>query len=449
MPNFPRFRRVALGALGALAGLAVLAPTSSMAVVSNTADAETGNFSQWCGQHSAVPLQIVTAPVRDGKYAYRTEIRDGQLIYGTERSEVANGPTLCGKDTYTDGEENYTAVSVYLDPSFPKYSDWSLVTQFKGPHTGTPPMQISLQNDKWSVTGSGRVTPRPRWEFGSAQRGIWNDFVLRAKWSPDPKVGWFEMYHQGKLVIPKTYTATMYLDEGVATPLFLSVGQYRSLDNSGTSIMTVDAVRVGSTMAEVVPGSATTTTTAPPATTTTTAPRATTTTTTAPPATTTTTIAPVAASQVFGAIADSRVEEATPDANHGLSGYLNTDGASAKRQASYIMFSTTGLSGTVTSAKVRLYVSYGSVDGPAAYSTSNSWTERGLTWNNRPLPSGTALGDQGSISPGTWIEYDATNVVRGNGTFSFALTQTSSDSAATNSREVSTNKPQLVVQTTA
>lgn len=443
MPNFPRYRRMAL-ALGVLAGLAVLAPTSSSAGVSNTADAETGDFSQWCGQHSAVPLQVVSAPVRDGRFAYRTEIRDGQLIYGTERSEMANGPTLCGKDTYTAGEENYTAVSVYLDPSFPKYADWSLVTQFKGPHTGTPPMQISLQNDKWSVTGSGRVSPRPRWEFGSVQRGVWNDFVLRAKWSPDPKVGWFEMYHQGKLVIPKTYTSTMYLDNGVATPLFLSVGQYRSLDNSGTSIMTVDAVRVGSTMAEVLPGSATTTTAAP-ATTTTTAPPATTTT-TAPPATTTTT-APVRAPQVFGAVADSRVEEANPDANLGLSGYQITDGAAGKRQASYFMFSATGVSGTVISAKVRLYVSYGSVDGPAMYPTSSAWTERGLTWNNRPLPSGTALGDVGSISPGTWIEYDVTSMVRGNGTFSFALTQTSSDSAATNSREVSTNKPQLVVQT--
>jgi hypothetical protein len=446
MPNLHRFRRTA-ATVGVLAGLAVLAPTSSGAVVSNIADAETGDFSQWCGEHSAVPLQIVTAPVRDGRFAYRTEIRDGQLIYGTERSEMANGPNLCGKDTYTEGEENYTAVSVYLDPSFPRYSDWSLVTQFKGPHTGTPPMLISLQNDKWSVMGSGRVSPRPRWEFGSVKRGIWNDFVLRAKWSPDPKVGWFEMYHQGKLVIPKTYTATMYLDDGVATPLFLSVGQYRSLDNNGTSIMTVDAVRVGSTMAEVAPGSATTTTTAAPATTTTTAPPATTTT-TAPPATTTTTVAPVSSSQVFGAVADSRVEEARPDYNLGLSGYQITDGTSGQRQESYFMFSTTGISGTVTSAKVRLYVSYGSVDGPAMYSTSSSWTERGLTWNNRPLPTGSALGDVGSISPGTWIEYDVTSVVRGNGTFSFALSQTSSDSASTNSREVSTNKPQLVVQTT-
>jgi hypothetical protein len=217
-------------------------------------DAETGDASQWCGVHSAVPvLPVVSAPVRDGKYAFKSEIQDGKLIYDTERSEYANGPTLCGKDTYTEGEENYTAVSVFPTAGFPVYNFWSLVTQFKGPHTGTPPMQIALQNDTFSIVGSGRISPRPSWKIAALKRGAWNDFIIHAKWSPDASTGWFEVYYQGQLVIPKTFTSTMYLDNGVATPLFLSVGQYRSLDNSGTSTLYVDAVKVGPTLESVKP----------------------------------------------------------------------------------------------------------------------------------------------------------------------------------------------------
>src|SRR5438477_4965143 len=45
-----------------------------------------------------------------------------------------------------------------------------------------------------------------------------------------------------------------------------------------------------------------------------------------------------------------------------------------------------GLSGPVQNAKVRLYGSGTSatVNGPAIYTTSSTWTETGLTWNNRP-----------------------------------------------------------------
>lgn len=234
---------------------ATTAPAPVAGSLSFVGNAETADTGQWCHEHSAVDLPApVTSPVRDGRYAYRTEVRDGAEIYGTERSELANGPTLCGKDTYTDGEENYTAFSVHPAANFPKYSHWSLVAQFKGPRTGTPPLQVSLVNDTWEILGSGRVSPRPRWTVGTLKRGIWNDFVIHARWSPDPKVGWFEVYHQGRLVVPKTYTATMYLDSGVATPLFLSVGQYRdTAPTSGTAVLHVDAVKVGSTLAAVTP----------------------------------------------------------------------------------------------------------------------------------------------------------------------------------------------------
>lgn len=171
-------------------------------------------------------------------------------------------------------------------------------------------------------------------------------------------------------------------------------------------------------------------------------------TTTTASSTTTTTVPAVHQSLVVGPTADSRVEEASPDRNLGLAGLLNTNAAPGIGQEFYITFSPAGLSGTVVSAQVRLYVAYGSVDGPGIYSTSSLWTERGLTWNNRPDRSSTALADVGAIGPGTWIEYDVSSVVTGDGTYSFALAQVSWDSTGVNSREAALNRPQLVIHTT-
>jgi hypothetical protein len=170
--------------------------------------------------------------------------------------------------------------------------------------------------------------------------------------------------------------------------------------------------------------------------------------TTAAPSTTTTTVPADRQTFAVAPTADSRVEEASPDRNLGLAASLNTNGAPGFRQESYITFSPAGLSGTVTSAKVRFYVSYGSVDGPGIYATSGTWTERGLTWANRPPRSETALADVGAIGPGTWIEYDVSSVVTGDGTYSFALAQISWDSTGVNSREAAVNHPQLVIHTT-
>jgi chitodextrinase len=219
--------------------------------VSFVGDAETGNASQWCFVHSALPVGVVTSPVRDGRYAYKSEVRDGALIYSTERSEYSNGPNVCDRDKFVAGEETWTAVSVYLPLDFPKYSHWSLVTQFKEPFGGTPPQQINLQNDQWSIVGAASISPRPRWVLGGVRRGAWTDFLVHHKWSPDRSVGFVEVYVNGALALPKTFTRTMEN----TNPLFLSVGYYRDTSaTTGPATLYVDAVRVGTTRDAVAIG---------------------------------------------------------------------------------------------------------------------------------------------------------------------------------------------------
>jgi hypothetical protein len=239
LDSFP----LAASALLLIGAAIVVLSTANAGKVLFRADAETGDASQWCFVHSAVSVGVVSNPARSGDYAYRSEIRDGELIYKTERSEYANGPKGCTKHRYAPEDETWTAVSIYLTPDFPYYSDWSLVTQWHEPYGGTPPQQINLEKDRWHIVGSNTLSPRPRWELAPIRRGQWEDFVVHHKWSTDPTVGFVEVYLNGKLVLPKTYTRTIDND----VPLFLSVGQYRSLRNEGTAVLYIDDVKVGTT----------------------------------------------------------------------------------------------------------------------------------------------------------------------------------------------------------
>ncbi|HSJ86947.1 MAG TPA: DNRLRE domain-containing protein, partial [Anaerolineales bacterium] len=142
--------------------------------------------------------------------------------------------------------------------------------------------------------------------------------------------------------------------------------------------------------------------------------------------------------------ADSRVREASPNANFGADTVLNVDGDAGSHVQSYIRFTVTGISGTVSNAQLRIYVTDGTYDGPMLFSTSNTWTETGITWNNRPAGTSGALGDKGKLDVNTWADYDVTSVIRGNGTYSFVLTTYGTDLLGLSSREGNA-APQLVV----
>ncbi|MBI3181821.1 MAG: hypothetical protein HYZ28_06725 [Myxococcales bacterium] len=64
--------------------------------------------------------------------------------------------------------------------------------------------------------------------------------------------------------------------------------------------------------------------------------------------------------------------------------------------------------------------------------------------NNRPAATGPAIGNLGAVLAGTWVEYDVTAAVTGNGTFAFKLVADSSNGTDASSREGS-NPPQLVI----
>lgn len=153
--------------------------------------------------------------------------------------------------------------------------------------------------------------------------------------------------------------------------------------------------------------------------------------------------APEAAADVatITPVADSRVLQSNPTANSGTVTRLDVD---SPGEQSYLRFNVTGVTGTVQTATLRLFVRNSSSNAPSLYVTSNTWTETGITWNNRPAASGSAIADVANAGSGTWSEYDLTGDITGNGTYNFVLLPDGSDGIQYDSREGG-SPPQLVL----
>jgi hypothetical protein len=152
---------------------------------------------------------------------------------------------------------------------------------------------------------------------------------------------------------------------------------------------------------------------------------------------------------------DTEVKSSNPTSNYGQLATLRTrDGSPLYR--SYLKFVVAGLTGSVASAKIRLFCTDASADGGSVYSASNTfspsgtaWTETTVTWDQQPALLGGVLSSAGSVALNAWAELDVTSAITGNGTFSFAMMSSSTNSAIYNSSEAGSNGPELVIQTGA
>ena len=145
---------------------------------------------------------------------------------------------------------------------------------------------------------------------------------------------------------------------------------------------------------------------------------------------------PGSASLTFPVEADARVKQSSPASNYGTLSYLSVDGAPDPMEESYLRFNVSGVSGAIQNARLRVYVTTnGTGNGPAVALANNAWTESAMIWNNKPsLLSGT-VDNKGALAINTWVEYDVTPLLNGNGAYTFALIADSTDGAEFSSRE--------------
>ena len=157
-------------------------------------------------------------------------------------------------------------------------------------------------------------------------------------------------------------------------------------------------------------------------------------------------VAPAAAGSFnFHASADTYVDSASPKTVFGTSKRLRTNGDIPLNQT-FVRFKVTGLTGTVTDAALRLYVTDGTKNGPAVFEITDSWSERTTNWKNRPSRTSTPRDDKGALSAGRWVEWDVTPWISANGTVNLSLRGGEGNRVGLGARE-STRDPQLVVTT--
>jgi hypothetical protein len=116
--------------------------------------------------------------------------------------------------------------------------------------------------------------------------------------------------------------------------------------------------------------------------------------------------------------ADTYAVQGSAGTNHGGETRLISDGS--PRQDVYLRFHIVDPA-SIVQARLRLYATDGSTDGPAVHATGTSWEEHTLTWSNRPAPTGSALANVGAIASNSWVEYDVTAAVGSNTALGFVL----------------------------
>ncbi|MFQ5605522.1 MAG: DNRLRE domain-containing protein, partial [bacterium] len=134
--------------------------------------------------------------------------------------------------------------------------------------------------------------------------------------------------------------------------------------------------------------------------------------------------------------------------NYGGSSQLRLRKTSSKEMHAYLMFAVNGLSGNVTSARLRLKVVSASDDGGSIYSIASSWDEGSLNWNNAPAIGGSPLSSVGAVAKGDIVEFDVSTAITGDGVYSFGIKNASSDAAKYSSKEGST-APELIIETSS
>jgi hypothetical protein len=193
-------------------------------------DFETGDRSQWTRAQmvSADRLEGVTSPRREGRYALKATVRQGD----DPIKASGNRNELVYMSREPVNSEFYYRWSTMWAPDYPIEKTWQLFTQWHHEgDTGSPPVEFFVYGEEIRLRIGGVNGPTV-WTTRLV-RGEWQDFIFRVKWSPDPNVGFVELYHNGRLVLPRRNIATQYRGQ----LNYLKIGLYRNSTISRTGVV--------------------------------------------------------------------------------------------------------------------------------------------------------------------------------------------------------------------
>jgi len=182
------------------AGHAVAAsPTAIPGRTLVSGDFETGDLSQWTGiarvRTSAV--SVVRGPVRQGRFAARFEVHDGDNPIGFgDRAQIQIGTNE------REGQTRWYSWSTRVSRSFPRYESFQVLAQWHAKADGSPPVGFFAEGDDLVLRLHRTALPGQvinvvdAWR-GPLLRGSWQDIKMRVHWSGDDRRGWVELWIGG------------------------------------------------------------------------------------------------------------------------------------------------------------------------------------------------------------------------------------------------------------
>ncbi|WP_067689332.1 polysaccharide lyase [Nocardia jejuensis] len=200
-----------------LSACAPAPPADSHAFVG---DFETGNFDQWADCQNIVvssapcvnfrgssdSMQVESTVVRQGRYAARFEVRQGdtpaQLCCGA-RAEVSGEEALRADE----GDDRWYQWSTRFGAGFPADRGWTVLSQWHADQDGPPPLAIgagptNVADDRWGIVvstwnapGDPGTTYTP-WS-GPIVPETWIDIKMHVKWSIEDSIGFVELWVDG------------------------------------------------------------------------------------------------------------------------------------------------------------------------------------------------------------------------------------------------------------
>jgi hypothetical protein len=145
-------------------------------------------------------------------------------------------------------------------------------------------------------------------------------------------------------------------------------------------------------------------------------------------------------------IADSYVQDGNQaDDNYGTETTLElrTPAISGVTRQAYVKFNV-AVGAPIVEATLRLYSSNTLSGGVYIHGvTDNSWTENGITWNNRPAMEASSMAN--ATPNGGYADMDVTSWITGDGIFSLGLVRGAKDSNRRAQSRESDNPPELVI----
>ena len=218
----------------------LLASSASSATVLFRGDYETGDLTQWDGYEGIRSrFTMVQSPLRQGKYALRVELHQGDVAFSGTRNEVSNE----GRPE-VEGNDRLYSWSTLFPSDFPAPQTWQVFTQWHPSGCcGSPPLEFDLEGENIQIAHAG---DQVLWSTPLV-RGVWHDFVVHVHFSSTD--GFIEFWYDGKKALGRTPVQTLNPGEYA----YLKQGLYRDASISQVAVIFHDGMTEGTTLADVAP----------------------------------------------------------------------------------------------------------------------------------------------------------------------------------------------------